>query len=93
MASLFGANGRVTLDQWMASFRPYMMKVRPYAECNDLSIEQIKQWIEVNKAAYAARKWSDTICNPEQVKACDRKIRMKIAEIGSTDEGMKKMME
>ena len=64
MASLFGANGRVTLDQWMASFKPYMSKVRPYAECDDLTMEQIKEWIEVNKAAYAARKWSDTKCNP-----------------------------
>jgi hypothetical protein len=93
MASLFGSNCRVTCEQWMSSFGPYMKKVQPYVECIDLSPEQIKEWIDLTAAAYAARKWSDSKCNPEQVKACNRKIQIKVAEMGSTEEGMGKMMK
>ena len=88
MVSLFGSNGRVTLEQWTASFMPYMKRVRPFVETHDdLSVEQIKTWIDLTKAAFAARKWSDTKCNPSQVKAANRKILLVIAEMSSTEEG------
>ena len=32
MASCFGSNGRVTLEQWMSSFGPFMKHVQPYVE-------------------------------------------------------------
>jgi len=81
MASIFGSNGRVTLDQWMASFGPYMEKVQPYVEGIELTEEQVKEWINVTRAAYNARKWSDASLNPAQVKVAGNKINLKVAEI------------
>lgn len=42
-----------------------MMKVKPYVVNLPLTEEEVTKWIEVTKAAYAARKWSDPKCNPE----------------------------
>lgn len=37
MTSVFGSNGRVTFDQWCASFPDYMEKIEPYVDCIELN--------------------------------------------------------
>lgn len=59
----------------------------------DLSVEQVTQWIALSEAAFKARKWSDAKCNAEQVKAANKKIQLKIAEMSSTEEGRAKFMK
>lgn len=37
MASIFGSNGRVTMEQWSSSFPDYVEKIEPYVDCIELT--------------------------------------------------------
>lgn len=51
------------------------------------------KWVELSKAAMAARTWANPMCTPEMIVACDAKIK-EVGDKGrNTEEGRKKFRE
>jgi hypothetical protein len=45
-----------------------MREIEPFVETPILTVEQVKEWVKLGKAAMAARKWSDSSLDMEQVR-------------------------
>jgi hypothetical protein len=76
----------------MNSWIPYFRYVNPFVEEKNLEPEQIRMWVDLTKAAKAARTWSNKACTPEQVIEADKKIEDTRNRLSKTEEGRDKMM-
>tara|TARA_B110000285_G_C14694146_1_gene410445 strand:- start:302 stop:556 length:255 start_codon:yes stop_codon:yes gene_type:complete len=70
-----------------------MKEIEPYVETPILTLEQVQEWAKLGRAAMAARKWSDSSLDMEQVRIASYKIDDMRAELRKTPEGWMKIFD
>lgn len=70
-----------------------MREIEPFVETPILTVEQVKEWTKLGRAAMAARKWSDSSLDMEQVRIASYKIDDMRAELRKTPEGWMKIFD
>ena len=71
----------------MSEIMYYIKWIQPFVDTPVLTDEQGMKWLDLSRAAYKARKWSDTKATPEQVIECSNKIKAMQNEMRTTMEG------
>tara|TARA_B110000285_G_C15100504_1_gene604728 strand:- start:707 stop:994 length:288 start_codon:yes stop_codon:yes gene_type:complete len=62
---IFGDGDQISFPQWMAQIGYYVKWIQPFVDTPTLTADQATEWVRLSKAAFDARKWSDTKCSPE----------------------------
>jgi len=67
----------------------YIKWIHPFVKIPMLTPDQVKEWCTLSKAAFDARKWSDSKLSPAEVKVASNKITAARNEARETPEGQK----